>query len=226
MEVALSGTLTLAYLLGILVTGAVQHQEPTITHVVGEVSTTLPVARVALAETVAPDQQRIEAASIQYDLPFYSQFDDITSPVWQPRGCGIASLAMIIEYYAPGVTTPDALLQQGIVRGGYIDNVGWIHRDLAQLAEQYGIRSTSHDLAGHTAAHALRDLFDSLHEGPVIASVHHEFDPSSTIPHLIVVSGIEGNRLRYHDPDGGIGSISLAQFLAAWKQRYIAFSAF
>ncbi len=47
-------------------------------------------------------------------VPFYSQFSDITSATWQKVGCGIASLAMLIEYYNPGVVTVDTLLEEGI----------------------------------------------------------------------------------------------------------------
>src|SRR3989338_2820020 len=57
-------------------------------------------------------------------VPFYSQFNDITPASWKKVGCGIASLAMLIEYYNPGSVTVDNLLQEGIDANAYIDSAG------------------------------------------------------------------------------------------------------
>jgi len=61
-------------------------------------------------------------------VPFYSQFKDITDPTWQKVGCGIASLAMLIDYYKPAVSV-DSLLTEGITTGAYITSAGWSHAD-------------------------------------------------------------------------------------------------
>jgi predicted double-glycine peptidase len=70
---------------------------------------------------------------------------------------------------------------------------------------------------------AFKKLSKALEEGPVIASVYYTFDPKSPIPHLVVINGIDGDRVYYNDPseDTGGGNISLEKFKKAWKKRYI-----
>jgi ABC-type bacteriocin/lantibiotic exporter with double-glycine peptidase domain len=160
-------------------------------------------------------------------VPFYSQFTDIHDARWQKMGCGIASLAMIIEYYHPGVVSVDALLHEAIAAGAYAKNAGWKHRDLALLGGQYGLEGESYDLAKLDTASAFLRFKGSLMAGPVIASVHYKFDPKSTIPHLVVITGITDDRVYYNDPAARASGqfVSTSEFLAAWKKRFITFSA-
>src|ERR1700690_2125492 len=79
------------------------------------------------------------------DVPFYSQFKDITSPTWQKVGCGVASLAMVIDYYEPAVPV-NTLLKQGIAAGAYLQSAGWTYKGLIQLAQKYGLSGNSYDL--------------------------------------------------------------------------------
>ena len=156
-------------------------------------------------------------------VPFYSQFDDISSPVWQPRSCGIASAAMLIEHYTRGSVSVDALLYEGIAIGGYIDNVGWKHNALVQLAVRHGLSGRAYDYAQTSMTVALEHIRAALDTGPVIASVHYRFDIHSGIPHLVVITDMEGDTVFYNDPadDVGGGSISLDSFKRGWKKRYI-----
>lgn len=160
------------------------------------------------------------------DVPFYSQFTDIHDAKWQKMGCGIASLAMIIEYYHPGEVSVDTLLYEAIAAGAYAKNAGWKHRDLALLGGEYGLEGKSYDLARLDAKSAFLQFKESLAEGPVIASVHYKFDPKSTIPHLVVITGIADDRVYYNDPAARAAgrSVSTSEFLAAWKKRFITFS--
>jgi hypothetical protein len=73
------------------------------------------------------------------DVPFFSQFTDITSSAWKKIGCGITSLAMIIEYYNPDIVSVNTLLHEGIALGAYDTNAGWIHRGLIKLSKTYGL---------------------------------------------------------------------------------------
>jgi len=183
---------------------------------------TLVPARSFLATIPASDTTEKLTAP---DVPFYSQFEDIHDPRWQKIGCGIASLAMIINYYHPGAVSVDALLRQGINAGAYATNAGWKHRDLALLGERYGLEGKTYDLAKLDMKSAFAQFKETLEAGPAIASVHYKFDPKSTIPHLVVITGIVGDRVYYNDPSGSAAGeyISTSEFLAAWKKRYIAF---
>lgn len=157
------------------------------------------------------------------DVPFYSQFEDITSSKWQKVGCGIASLAMIIEYYKPDTVSVDKLLGQAVAGGAYKKDAGWIHKGLIRLSQRYGLDGTSYDLSKTDTKVAFDALKKSVKDGPVMVSVHYKFDPKSTIPHLVVIDAIDGDVVYYNDPasDRGGKQISTAKFLEAWKKKFI-----
>lgn len=160
---------------------------------------------------------------VDTSVPFFSQFADISSPSWQKVGCGVASLAMLIEYYKPGTVAVDALLTEGINTGAYIDGAGWSHGGLAELANKHGLKGVAHDLAPQSMGDAVNKLEAALKDGPVIASVYYTFDPESPIPHLVVINSIDGDTVSYNDPaePRGGGTISKDAFVRAWKKRFI-----
>ena len=155
-------------------------------------------------------------------VPFYSQFADITSPKWQKVGCGVASLAMIIDYYTEAVPV-NTLLNRGIASGAYLSSAGWTYKGLIKLSNRYGLDGTSYDLGGVGSSKALAQFKKYLKDGPVIASVHYKFDPKSSIPHLVVIDGIEDGIVYYNDPAAKTGEkqISVEDFTKAWKKRFI-----
>lgn len=155
-------------------------------------------------------------------VPFYSQFKDITSPVWQKVGCGVVSLAMVIDYYKPAVPV-NTLLKQGVAAGAYLQSAGWTYKGLIQLARKYSLDGNSYDFGTLSNDAAFKKFKEQLHDGPVIVSVHYKFDPKSTIPHLVVISGMKGDILYYNDPAAKTGQkqISTTDFLKAWKKRFI-----
>ncbi len=156
-------------------------------------------------------------------VPFYSQFKDITAAKWQKVGCGIASMAMLINYYEPGEVNVDGLLNEGIKAGAYLEDAGWIHQGLINLATSHGLTGATHDLSGSDMDTAFTTLTQAVKAGPVMASVHYTFNPKNPIPHLVVVSGIKDGMVYFNDPAGKVGgeSISEAKFQRAWKKRYI-----
>lgn len=159
-------------------------------------------------------------------VPFYSQFVDIHPLSWQKVGCGIASLAMVIDYYKPDTVSVDKLLNQAILSGAYNKNAGWIHKDLVTLSKKYGLDGKTYDLSKLSNQDAFTQFKKSLSNGPVIVSVHYKFDPKSTIPHLVVIDGIDGDVVYYNDPASKSGGkeISTADFLKGWKKKYIVIS--
>lgn len=181
----------------------------------------LPRTRLAVGrlEKVLPDRKLVSTL-----VPFYSQFGDISSPTWQKVGCGIASVAMLIDYYRDESRLDvDSLLSEGIRNGAYDDTAGWSHAGLIALAKSYGLTGESHSLAHLDASAAFAELESVLLAGPVMASVHYTFEPTNPIPHLVVVTKVEGDRVYFNDPaeSAGNSSIPTKKFMAAWKQRYI-----
>jgi predicted double-glycine peptidase len=168
-------------------------------------------------EEILPEEEPV------FSVPFYSQFSDITSAAWQKVGCGIASLAMLIEFYEPGAVTVDGLLKEGIAADAYADNAGWIHAGLIALSNKYGLEGASRDMSGLSMDAAFSELRHVLAQGPVMVSVHYTFDPKNPIPHLVVVNGVDDGKVYYNDPADTHGgeSISISTFEAAWKKRYI-----
>lgn len=158
------------------------------------------------------------------DVPFYSQFQDIHSAQWQKLGCGIASLAMVINFYNPGAASPDTLLRQGIAAGAYVGGAGWSHWGLVSLAQRYGLQGEPLDLSNLDADAAFAKLEESLQKGPVIASVHYKLESQNPIPHLVVINGVSGDTVFYSDPAASAGAkeISIHDFLKAWKKRLIS----
>ena len=158
------------------------------------------------------------------NVPYHSQLTEIASHTWQMQGCGITSLAMIIDYYnKTDSVSVESLLKQGIVSGAFINNVGWSYAGLIKLSQKYDLDGKTYDFAGLTSTKAFVELKNQLKDGPVIASIHYKFDPKNTLPHMVVVDGIDSDTVYYNNPSGkaGVGEISTTKFLAAWKKRFI-----
>jgi uncharacterized protein YvpB len=173
-------------------------------------------------QTKPKKEKDVFVKSSVYTVPFRSQFTDISAPEWKKVGCGITSLAMLIDFYQPEEVTVDELLKRGIAAGAYSD-AGWSHAGLINLSHKYGLKGESHDLSGSSMDSAFAALKEELKNGPVMASVHYTFTPTNPIPHIVVVSGVSDGKVYYNDPAGksGGGSISIAKFQGAWKKRYI-----
>lgn len=183
------------------------------------------VAGAAAALQSVPNFQEGKLSeSAVHSVPFYSQFSDITAPAWQKVGCGIASLAMLIEFHTEQKVSVDALLTRGINAGAYLDNAGWIHAGLINLSKTYGLTGESVSLSHLSMDEAFSKLQTVLERGPVMVSVHYTFEPTNPIPHLVVITGVKDGKVFYNDPAeaAAAGSLSIEKFERAWKKRYIS----
>ena len=162
---------------------------------------------------------------IHYDtVPFYSQFADIPRVEWRAEGCGIAAMAMEIEFYKPNSVSMTDLILQALKLGAHTPGVGWKHKELAALAGLYGLDGKNYDLTKMSGQEAFGDFKNRLAEGPVIVSIHNKFDPRATLGHLVVVTGMDNGMIFYHDPAYGnkiAKMISEKGFMKGWKQRFI-----
>ncbi|TXK85142.1 C39 family peptidase [Paenibacillus sp. N3.4] len=132
-------------------------------------------------------KEQQEIIKVSYPIPFYTQkidFDDVNlqgfkskqdAEHWQVRGCGIASLKMIIDGFQiyRGVHLSEAygeLVYKGFEMGAYCDR-GWIHKGLVELAKEY-------DILGQTfresSLHAV--LLEIEQDRPCITSVSVGFN--------------------------------------------------
>jgi len=181
---------------------------------------TLPSPAPEAAPTVFSFVQ--EAPKIP-EVPFYSQFKDIVSPKWKKVSCGIASLAMVIDYYGTDEISANDLLKEGIEDGAYISNAGWSHRGLVLLSEKHGMKGETYDLSNETRREAFEFFVRQLKDGPAIVSVHYKMEPDNPIPHLVVINGFDGDTIYYNDPAAKTPAkeISKQDFLKTWKKRFI-----
>jgi len=162
---------------------------------------------------------------IHFDkVPFYSQFQDIPAVEWQHEGCGIAALAMEVEFFKPKSVSITTLLLQALDSGAYTTDVGWKHKELAGLAGLYGLTGKNYDLANADNETAFGRFKELLVGGPMIVSIHNKFNPKATLGHLVVVTGIDNGTILYHDPAYGNKTerkITENDFLKGWKRRFI-----
>lgn len=94
---------------------------------------------------------------VTYDIPFYSQqvseqtyqqdgfrsFEEALS--WEKRGCGIASVRMVIDGFQnkKGLSHCErqgAMIHKGLEKNAYKENIGWIHQGLCNIAADYGVK--------------------------------------------------------------------------------------
>lgn len=157
------------------------------------------------------------------NVPFHSQIQEIKSHTWQQQGCGITSLAMIVDYYSTAPVSVNTMLGQGIALNAYVHNVGWSYAGLIAVSRQYGLDGKSYDLGKSAMGDAFKQFQASLKDGPVIASIHYKFDPESPLPHLVVIDGISEGIVYYNDPAAKTGQkqISVTDFKKGWKKRFI-----
>lgn len=176
-----------------------------------------------IIDRVEPVVETIHTESESFTVPFYSQFTDITQTEWRKIGCGIASLAMIIDFYETNPPTVDTLLQEGIEADAYLDDAGWTYAGLIGVSKKYGFTGQSYDLAYASMDNAFDLLQSALKNGPVMVSVHYKFEPDNPIPHLVIASGVHDGMIYYNDPAANKGNLSIpvSTFKDAWKKRYI-----
>lgn len=192
------------------------NSKPQIAHVAPLPSTSLAAAQLTALKPYA------KSPAIP-DVPFFSQLKDIQSPQWQQVGCGITSLAMMIDFYKPNTVSVNGLLQQGIIAGAYDDKAGWNLGGLIQLGERYGLAGIFYDFSALSAKTALSNFKTLLSGGPLILAVHNKFNPKSTVPHLVVIDGIKNNVVYYNDPAAKSGKkrISVSNLIRGWKKKMI-----
>lgn len=166
---------------------------------------------------------------------FTSQYS-FTEPDWRTRACAIASLKMVIDYWASSwkecrSATLSELLEAGLREGAYREGVGWDHRGIAAVARSLGYSAMNRDLAPRsphpaTPEESWRVLKEDLMNGPVLVSVWSKFDPMVKGGHVAVAWKIEDDQIGISDPEetspeNAWKVFSKEEFLKSFKQRTI-----
>lgn len=193
---------------------------------------------------------------IPFPIPFYTQrvteesweidgFLNLQEGLsWEMRGCGIASLRMVVDGFLqqegkPGCKGQGTMIHTGLSREAYKPGIGWIHQGLADMAADYGLVGTT-----HRGKYAL-DIVAAITEGmPCMISVSPRFaggklDDEGNIyqkgGHLVVAYGCEldgeGKPVAFlvHHPscfleyNWAAHWVSIEEFEASFSGNYIAF---
>jgi hypothetical protein len=168
----------------------------------------------------------------QYEVPFFSQYSDIGNHEWRARGCGVAAVKMVMDFYThEGTPSLEELLRTGLEHGAYREGIGWTHRGLVELARHYGYAAHNVDVAPTsptpaTPHEAFTLLLAELANGPVLASVWRQIDPQPSGGHIVVVTGWDGELIAFNDPielsrSEGHKLLAREAFMRYFKQRFI-----
>ncbi|WP_317854930.1 C39 family peptidase [Chakrabartyella piscis] len=124
---------------------------------------------------------------ISFEIPFYNQrittenwqssgfSSELEGISWTERGCGIASLRMILDGFLlaenkPSCPNQGEMIEKGLAQEAYNPGIGWIHAGLAHMAEEFGISAVAY--RGKT----LTDVANELEQNhPCIISITPRF---------------------------------------------------
>ena len=179
---------------------------------------------------------------MKLNIPYHSQFDEITMSEWKEKGCAITCLKMCLDFSRPDeIPSIDDLIKEGELIGGYVEKVGWKHEAVVRLSHNYGVpaypeefRSIKVDINSKSFSENIleKDLIDKGvqrirdsidRKVPVIVSTSTKLGS-----HQVVVVGYEDNLgsttgFFINDPDNrniekkGV-FIPISDFLNNWRK--------
>jgi hypothetical protein len=183
---------------------------------------------------------------MKYEVPFYSQYDDVTRDEWKSRACTIVCMKMALEFVA-GQSAPsaDQLLDEGMYIGAYTKD-GWSHHGVALIAHNYGVpayleefksvkidlenkKSLPGDFEDSIRDYGILKITQELKKGNLVTvSVLRDLSAGGTF-HTVLLVGVEEGQngeilgFYFHDPDTSkerrIGAfITLSDFLPIWRK--------
>ena len=163
---------------------------------------------------------------IKIELPICDQYDKAHDPAWTYRICAICSLWMLLKLndYKFNTSVMD-LVKMGLAKDGYLENIGWKHSAIVELANDFGLELQYAKRFFYTPEEKESGLLiinrNLENDQPVLVSVHGIKDS-----HMLVVHGLResgGKIIGYHiqDPDGHVHGhnyfLTKQEFLLSWR---------
>lgn len=163
-------------------------------------------------------------------IPVVDQFE-ASDKFWKYRACGVATLKMLLISQNKDLNQIhlDELVQEGVKLSAYIEDIGWRHQGLVNLAKKYGVTLTFQKEFFKTEkekAEGLKIINKELRsKRPVAVSVHPRFNGQEG-SHLILLVGMNlkiNSVAGYHIQDPYEGTrghkyfVTKNEFLAGWR---------
>lgn len=168
---------------------------------------------------------------IVIDLPLVDQKTDTEDKKWAHRTCAICSLKMVMAWKNKKFEKMPVviLVNEGLKIDGYLEEVGWKHKALVDLAGQHGVRMSFVEKFFRTKTQKTKGLGmvnKKLAVGePVLVSVFYKFKKGNG-GHVVVLHGLRKNKNRVtgyfiQDPEPGFRGanyfVPKAEFSANWR---------
>lgn len=156
---------------------------------------------------------------------------DTGDDAWGKYSCGICVLKMLMVFRKPELhsVSVKTLIDQALERKGYIENIGWRHQTLIDLAGLYGVPMGFQKEFFNTPERkkeGIKIISKKLKSGlPVAASVLREFSISNSA-HLVLINGlakvgpfVTGYKIvdSYPGRRGNRYTVSKKEFLSGWR---------
>jgi uncharacterized protein YvpB len=162
---------------------------------------------------------------MKLNVPYYSQYLNVTDPFWMLRSCGAICFKMVTEYYGKDASNIVSFCNEARDKGGYDINNGWVHDYLVIKLLEMGLKAERKEgLVG------IDEIITSLDAGnPVIVSVEKRVLEQTRF-HIIVVVGHEDNNIFYHEPEstdkirGAYRRCNTETFINYWRGKAIFIS--
>lgn len=167
---------------------------------------------------------------MKLEVPYYSQYLNVTDPYWMPRACGMAAVKMVLDYHGKQTPALEEMVKTGHADGGYSPS-GWLHDYFIAFLKAYGLDAYRKE--GMDEKEGLQEIRNALEaENPVIVSiVKHALEQTKF--HMIVLTGFTEDdhgatrTLFYHDPEGtseeqgAQREVDVGTFLSDWRKMAI-----
>jgi hypothetical protein len=167
---------------------------------------------------------------IKIELPICNQYDATHDPQWANRICAICSIWMLIKLNDPSFSRSAMELTHELKEaGGYLENIGWKHASLVELAGKYGLTlqyARKFFYSPEEKELGAKIIAENLyHRHPVIVSVFHHMNPAKG-GHMVIIQGFQefnGQTIGYYiqDPDASYRGhnyfLTKDEFFAGWR---------
>lgn len=170
------------------------------------------------------------------DVPHY--FLDILKG-FENSGCGVLSLAMVLEFLSKKKIDIKKLKDEGVLIGARVPKYGWTQEGLASLARNKGFnaylqefRSVEVNLKDKTfkernvlinfGINKIKELLKN--NNPVLVSVDEDFN-KNTVKHIVVLTGFDDSGFYFNDSRMKTGGkdlfVSFSRFKKYWRRRIL-----